>query len=380
MAVKLSPYQFFGTDANGNPLSGYKLFTYSAGSSTKSNTYQESAGSTAHANPIILSTLGFPPAPIWLTEGQTYKFVLASPSDTDPPTGTVRTFDNISGVNDAGATTLDQWIASGLTPTYIAATQFSLAGDQTSTFHVGRRVKTTNSGGTRYGTITASVYGAVTTVTVSNDSGSLDSGISAVSYGVLSVTNPSVPGELVALLGLTSAADKLPYFTGANTAALADFNSVARTFIGQTTQAAMRATGLGFSADTYLGGAWTTPAFSAGDFTGSGAMTWTLVAGDVSTFAYMIDGKKMTVSFYLLTTTVGGVADDTLRIAIPASKTATKTMLNACYISDNGTPVIGTCRVVAAGTSIEIQRTDGADFTAATDATSVLGQITFEIN
>lgn len=55
--------------------------------------------------------------------------------------------------------------------------------------------------------------------------------------------------ELAAIAGLTSAADKLAYFTGSGTAALADLTSVARTLIAQTTQALMRTTGLGMSAN-----------------------------------------------------------------------------------------------------------------------------------
>lgn len=184
-------------DANGNPYSGAKLFTYSVGSSTKVTTYKNEAGSASHANPIILNTKGEPADgsgvayPIWQIGGTAVKYVLVPSTDTDPPASPIETWDNIDGINDTSIT-VDQWI-SGATPTYVSATSLTLVGDQTSTYHIGRRIKTTNSGGTIYSTITNSVYGALTTLTLVNDSGTLDSGLSAISYGVLSSSNGSIP-------------------------------------------------------------------------------------------------------------------------------------------------------------------------------------------
>lgn len=192
MTVKLwtnVPQQFF--DNSGNPLAGGKIFTYTAGSSTKQTTYSDSAGTVPNANPVVLDADGRLTGQVWLTAGVSYKIVLTASTDTDPPASPLQTWDNVSGVNDS-TVTLDEWV-SGPAPTYVSATSFTLVGDQTSTFQVGRRLKTTNTAGTIYSTIVSSAYSTLTTITVVNDSGTLDSGLSAVSYGILSATSPALP-------------------------------------------------------------------------------------------------------------------------------------------------------------------------------------------
>jgi hypothetical protein len=78
-----------------------------------------------------------------------------------------------------------EWLQYGDTPSYISTTQFSVPGNLTSRYTVGRRIKTYNTGGTFYGTISASAYTSLTTVTVTLDSGSLDSGLSEIDVGIL---------------------------------------------------------------------------------------------------------------------------------------------------------------------------------------------------
>lgn len=100
MAVTLSPVggaaaQFF--DNNGVILSGGKLFTYVAGTTTPEATYTSSSGGTAHTNPIILDSAGrVPGGEIWLTDGVTYKFVLQTSANV-----LIGTYDNIVGINTA---------------------------------------------------------------------------------------------------------------------------------------------------------------------------------------------------------------------------------------------------------------------------------------
>jgi hypothetical protein len=196
MAYKLAPIFNDAQQINSIAANGGLLFTYVAGSvNTKQTTYTDITGTVPQANPIVLNSRGEPSSPIWLTTGQAYKFVFAPSTDTDPPTSPIRTIDNITGINDASIS-IDQWVSSGVAPTYVSASSFTLAGDQTTAFHVGRRLKLTVTAGTVYGTISTSVFGALTTIGVTLDSGVLDAGLSAVSYGLLTETNPSLPGGL----------------------------------------------------------------------------------------------------------------------------------------------------------------------------------------
>jgi hypothetical protein len=192
----LNPYsarQF--TDANGNPRSGYRLFVYAAGTTTKVTTTMDLAGTSNHANPIVLSTAGLisngsAAQAMWQPAGIAVKLLLAPPGVDDPPSSTTESFDNISGINDTSIT-LSEWIA-GPAPTFVSSTSFTLAGDKTTDFHIGRRVKTQNSGGTFYGTITNSVFTTSTLVTVVLDSGALDSGLSNVWFGIVGQNNSSL--------------------------------------------------------------------------------------------------------------------------------------------------------------------------------------------
>lgn len=95
MSVNLSPigngFQFFTT--TGIPLAGGLLYTYVAGSSTPLTTYTSSSGSIANTNPIVLGTDGRPPSEIWLTDGSSYKFVLADSANV-----VIQTYDNLAGI------------------------------------------------------------------------------------------------------------------------------------------------------------------------------------------------------------------------------------------------------------------------------------------
>jgi hypothetical protein len=98
MAVFLSPVggvaaQFFTN--TGAVLTGGKLYTYAAGTTTPLPSYTTNLGNVARTNPVVLDAAGRVPdgGEIWITSA-VYKFVLTDSTDV-----LIATYDNITGIN-----------------------------------------------------------------------------------------------------------------------------------------------------------------------------------------------------------------------------------------------------------------------------------------
>lgn len=162
------PIQHF-VDSNGNALTGGLLFTYVAGTTTKQTTFTDSTGNTANTNPVVLNSRG--EANVWMAQGQTYKFVLAPSTDTDPPSNPIWTVDNLqpgglaaiaSGSilgNSSGspAPATAQTVGSGLTLS---------GGSLTANFQTAGTGIALNTG-----TVSAILRGYISGLILSNDSG-----------------------------------------------------------------------------------------------------------------------------------------------------------------------------------------------------------------
>lgn len=196
MAFYLSPIgngQFL--DVNGNPLNGGKIYTYVANSTTPVATYTDFTGATPQANPIILNSLGLPASPIWL-DAAAVKLIVKDSTDVQQG----QPYDNVTGIGALSANQIfDEWVAFVDAATYLSPASFSVVGDQTDLLQVGRRLKSQNTGGLAYSTITSSVcIDLITTVTLTHTSGALDAGLSSIYYGFLAATTSSLPNSLVA--------------------------------------------------------------------------------------------------------------------------------------------------------------------------------------
>jgi hypothetical protein len=114
MAVFLSPVggaaaQFFTN--TGAVLTGGKLYTYAAGTTTPQVSYTTSTGNVARTNPVVLDAAGRVPSggEIWILPVG-YKFVLKDSTDV-----LIATYDNIFGI---GATSVTNYTGNGSTVAY----------------------------------------------------------------------------------------------------------------------------------------------------------------------------------------------------------------------------------------------------------------------
>jgi hypothetical protein len=126
-------------------------------------------------------------------------------------------------------------------------------------------------------------------------------------------------------------------------------------------------------------GAWITPTYAAGNYTASSG-TWTVDAGDVTTQAYWLKGRTLTVAWILVSTSTSA-GPGILNIGNGAwgGFTAVKQTLNSLMYNDNGgVNTAGFSQVTAAATIVTLSKFSGA-FSIATNTTNVFGELIFEV-
>ncbi len=186
------------------PGNGVKVFCYLNFTTTKQSVFKYSAGASAFTNPIILDADGNLPinAEMYIQTGKTMTFVYAPSNDTDPPSNPYRQLNDIQGINDplvvaTSSVFSTEWVVPSAGAAFVTASSFTLPGDFTAPGQAdsGRRIKAQVTAGTVYGYIhDASISASSTLVNIIPDIGqALDSGLSSLSWGLLSAKNASMP-------------------------------------------------------------------------------------------------------------------------------------------------------------------------------------------
>jgi hypothetical protein len=327
--------------STGAPLAGGSLTFDAAGTTTPQTVYSDSTLTTPLANPYTLDAAGRPPLGIYLS-AVAYKIILKDSTGT-----TIRTQDNVYGA------------------TYLA----SLA--------VAPSVQTTTSTGTVNDFATASITSNLVVVRCNN----------AADLTLTGFTAATTAGQQLLILSVGAGDVFLPHQNTGSAAANREINFATS---GSTPLAA--GSGLAkYVYDTTTSrwrlilheqGAWITPTFAAGSYTGVSSQTWTLDPGDVVTQAYYLRGRTLTVSWNLLTTTVGGTPALGLQIGNAAwgSFTIAKSLTLPCHLYEDagGANTVGFCIATAADTKIQIFKISG-NWSAATNTSATFGQIALEV-
>lgn len=107
-----------------------------------------------------------------------------------------------------------------------------------------------------------------------------------------------------------------PHNSGSSSAGNKFFNyaTSAATPVGPSGHIAWRHDGTQWQIVSHEQGAWITPTHADANYTGNGAMTWTVTSGDVGACRYRLRGRDLLVQFQLLSTSVAGTPNTTLQI------------------------------------------------------------------
>lgn len=112
-------------------------------------------------------------------------------------------------------------------------------------------------------------------------------------------------------------------------------------------------------------GEWTSTPYSAGDYSGSGAMTWSVTAPMVGANRYTLIGKTMVWDILISGGVVGGTPSSELRVLAPAGVTfgSGSHFTRVAYSADNGVYADAYVQVLDS-THIAIKKISGTNWTA----------------
>lgn len=180
MAKLLPPAIQQWLDNNGDPLSGGKIHTYVAGTSTPLATYTDESEATPNTNPVILDSAGR--ASIWVSDAR-YKLVVADADDV-----VIDTIDDVTATIDAAADAEDaatEAAASALAAAASASTATTQAGIATTQ----ATTATTQAGIATTQASNASTSASTATTQASNASSSASAASTSASNAATSATN-----------------------------------------------------------------------------------------------------------------------------------------------------------------------------------------------
>ena len=129
-------------------------------------------------------------------------------------------------------------------------------------------------------------------------------------------------------------------------------------------------------------GAWITPAYAAGDFTAGGGATWTVDAADVTTYASHLSGSTLTVTFYLLNTSVTVATPANLIIRVPGGFSVALSTLGVTGIDNNNNSAneVLEIDVPGGGTSMNLYHNlNVSNWGLSAGLTNVFGQIALSV-